>query len=237
MKNSKFTYIILVVICILLSGCSSKKADIPIQMKTGEGDYVARIAFKDYGSITFRLFEESSEEAVSSFIDLANSGYYENLSVSQIIEDYCVVIGSADTAISGNSEKAEAQNTKKKNAFYPFYGAVCISDKTGCDASQLMIIGTKSDFLSNLKELLEYKKITVPEYLDNAYGVEMSEEDLQTYYQYGGAPWLYGHTLVIGQIYDGFDVLDNISMAVTDDNGSYSPLESITIESVEIVNQ
>ena len=233
MKNSKFLYILILVLCIALTGCGKKNMGTPVQLEKGAGDYVARISFKDYGTITFRLFEDSSKEAVESFVNKAQSGYYEGLSVGTLIEDYCLVIGDLESSSTASDSKVKINDN-----YYPYRGALCITDiSDAVDASRFMIVNSDTEFLKNLEELLAYKKVTLSEYLDTAYGVKLNESELQSFYTYGGTPWLYGHALVFGQVYEGFEVLDAINRAVTLEDGSYKPEEDIIIESVEVVKQ
>ena len=91
-----------------------------------------------------------------------------------------------------------------------------------------------SDFLKELETLLAYRKITPAEYYKTAYGTDLDEDTLALFEKYGGAPWLYGHCIVFGQVSEGFEVLEAISDVEVEDGNTYSPLEDIIIESVSI---
>ena len=78
--------------------------------------------------------------------------------------------------------------------------------------------------------------MTFSDYLKEAYNTKLTEEQLNFYYTYGGAPWLYGHQTVFGQVVDGFDVLDTISEAKVTSHCVPNPgifIESVTVEVVQ----
>ena len=74
--------------------------------------------------------------------------------------------------------------------------------------------------------------ITLSQYLKEAYGTEVTEEQLQLYETYGGAPWLYGHNTVFGQIYEGYDVLD--AVMETKVTSKFRPNPAILISKVRV---
>lgn len=233
MKNSKFIYIIIVTLILILCGCGKKSADLDAQFETGSGDYVARISISDYGQITFRIFSDAAYDAVQKFISDANSGLYNGTCINTVIEDYCLIMNSTSAEDSARFELSQSSDK-----YRPYRGALCFSDiADGIAPGKVMIINSDTDFLNDLSSLLEYKQVTLAEYLSQAYGVSLSEEELSAYQNYGGAPWLYGHTVVFGQVYEGFDVLDRINSAVTSEDSQYKPEEDIVIESIEIIQQ
>ena len=58
---------------------------------------------------------------------------------------------------------------------------------------------------------------TFSDYIKFGYKTELTRDELETYREYGGAPWLDGHTAVFGQAYDGLDVLDAVIAAHSED--------------------
>ncbi len=232
--NKRLLIIILTLITLVSSACSKAGKPIdPIQLTTKETGHVARINVKNYGCIDIRLFDNAAPEAVKSFIDSAQSNFYNGKSVYNVIKDFAVICGK-ETVVSDH--KNDKDFSKEINTdFYPLRGAVCLSDEgAGITADHFFIVNTDKDFLSDLRNVLAYKNITLQEYFKNAYGTEISDELLSVFEKYGGAPWLYGHSIVFGQITEGFDVLDRISAAELSDNGSYIPAEDIIIENIEI---
>ena len=81
---------------------------------------------------------------------------------------------------------------------------------------------------------MEYKGYSLQEYLEAGFNTRLSEDVLNEYLTYGGAPWLHGHHTVFGQIYDGFEVMDQISGVATD--GKDRPFEDVMIQTIRIFN-
>ena len=104
----------------------------------------------------------------------------------------------------------------------------------GTNTSSFYFVCTKPATIQSLSEPLDARyQMTFPEYLEEAYNTKMTEEDLQFYYTYGGAPWLYGHPTVFGQVYAGFDVLDSLCEARVTSKCVPNPgifIESVTVE-------
>ena len=233
--NRILCLILLFSIVFSATGCKKKSSGIPIQFTEGSGTNVARISFKDYGSIDIRLFENYAPSAVQSFISLAEQGYYNGKTVKSVIKDYCVLVGEASDSNSANTS-SKSFDAELSSELFPFEGALCITEGSNISCEQFMLITSGKDFLSNLKELLSYKKVTPAEYYENAYGTKLSEEQLKLYDEYGGTPWLYGHCIIFGQVYEGFDVLKKLNLIEINEEADelYSPLEDVVIEYIEI---
>ena len=224
--------ICLLLAAVLLAGCGKSGKAEPIQLDPAVGDHIAVITFADYGSISVRLFGNTAPEAVEQFIRLAQEGMYTGSTLKSVIDDYCLMVtGSA----ADNHATDKAFKDEINNDYYPLRGALCITgsgDKIS--AQQFMIVTSDTEFLKELETLLAYRKITPAEYYKTAYGTDLDEDTLALFEKYGGAPWLYGHCIVFGQVSEGFEVLEAISDVEVEDGNTYSPLEDIIIESVSI---
>lgn len=235
----KKTYILpIVLLMILISSfsvsCSSDRSSIPLQLQEGSGDHVARIYINNYGSFDLRLFENESKTTVNSFINLAEEGFYNGKSVYSVINDYCLLMGDK-SACSDSNEDVDKEFKKSGKKLYPLTGSLCvINDGSGITAEHFMIVTADDAFLTNLKDLLAYKMITLQEYFKTAYGKDIDESTLDIFYKYGGAPWLMGDCIVFGQIFDGMDIVNKISSAEVTEDASYSPLEDIIIDHIEV---
>ena len=205
----------------LLTACHKKKVTAPVQLGSTAGERTAVINFEDYGSISLRLFENDAPEAVAQFIRLAQNGKYNGNTVKNVIDDYCLMVmaSEADTGASGKDFKDEI-NT----GYYPFRGALCLTESSGISSQQFMIVTADNVFLKELEELLAYKKVTPEEYFKTAYGAEIDEETYKLFLANGGAPWLYGHCIIFGQVYEGFEVLDSISKVEIEEGIPILPL-------------
>ena len=201
------------------------------------GDIIVKITVKKYGTISIKLFPNEAPKAVENFTTLAKQGCYENVKLARIVADYLIQSSTAQgytTSIYGGGFEVETSDKLR-----PVRGALCMADaaEDGTNTSSFYIVSTKPELLRSLSEPLDARyQMTFSDYLEEAYNTKLSEEDLEFYYTYGGAPWIYGHQTVFGQVYDGFDVLDSISEAKVTSQCVPNPgvfIEKITVETVE----
>lgn len=185
-----------------------------------------RISVKDIGDIKIRLFPEEAPCACGRFEKLADDGYYEGKPFGRIIDDYLI-----QTSVTAD-ERYEKYADEFSTNLLPYRGALLAANEGTPDtnSTEFMIVTADADFLQGLSDLVNYKKITLSEYLNKTYGSNINESGLISYMVYGGAPWLYGRHTVFGQVFDGFDVLDRITK--TDVNNDFIPLEDVIIEEV-----
>ena len=236
-----FSLLILVLI-ISVAGCN-KKTGIPVQISeiSGETDIqnnkYAIVEIENFGTLKFKLFDKYAPLEVESFCNLVNEGFFDDKPVYMIIKDFCFFSGDKNSGErinnAGNSGTAE----NKKISLYPLRGALCLTDGNDTDGytcGNFSVIQTSAQFLSELEELLKYKKVTLQEYIKQAYGADLDNDTLEIFTKYGGAPWLYGHCKVFGQLVEGGDVLDRICSMEVSDDANFSPMEDIVIESIII---
>ncbi len=200
------------------------------------GDTIVKITVKKYGTICIKLFPEEAPKAVENFTTLARQGCYENVKFSRVVADYIIQSATAQgyqSSIFGGGFEQETSDKLK-----PVRGALCMADagEEGTITTSFYIVATKPSILQTLDEPLDARyQMTFSEYLQEAYHTKMSEDELNYYYTYGGAPWLYGHQTVFGQVYDGFDVLDSILEARVTSKCVPNPgifIESVTVETL-----
>ena len=98
--------------------------------------------------------------------------------------------------------------------------------------SQFFIVQEKAAKVEEIKKYVEYKGKTLKEYFKTGYDTDLSDDQIDRFLTYGGAPWLSGHHTVFGQLYKGFEVLDAIS--VTDTNTKNVPLKDVVIKTIKI---
>ena len=80
----------------VLSGCGKK---------SGIGIHHAEIDIKDYGVISVELDGDTAPITVQNFMDLANSGFYDNLTFHRIISGFMIQGGDPDGNGTGGSDK------------------------------------------------------------------------------------------------------------------------------------
>lgn len=80
----------------VLSGCGKK---------SGVGIHHAEIDIKDYGVISVELDGDTAPITVQNFMNLANSGFYDNLTFHRIISGFMIQGGDPDGNGTGGSDK------------------------------------------------------------------------------------------------------------------------------------
>lgn len=80
----------------VLSGCGKK---------SGVGIHHAEIDIKDYGVISVDLDGDTAPITVQNFMDLANSGFYDNLTFHRIISGFMIQGGDPDGNGTGGLTK------------------------------------------------------------------------------------------------------------------------------------
>ena len=201
------------------------------------GDIVATIMVKKYGTIKVRLFPNEAPKAVENFVELAEQGCYNGVKFARIVEDY-IVQSSTAQGYSGSIYGGGFAIETSENLM-PVRGALCMADagEDGTNTSSFFFVATKASTLQSLEEPLDARyQITFSDYLSEAYHTDLTEKQLQFFYTYGGAPWLYGHQTVFGQIIEGFDVLDTLCEAKVTSKCVPNPgifIESVTITKIE----
>ncbi len=199
-----------------------------------KGETCAEFVISGYGSIFVRLFPAEAPKAVENFTALAKEGYYDNMKIDRIIADYLVQSGNPD-GDSGKSIYGGGFPNEISEKLIPARGALCMANfgEDGTNTSQFFLVQTSSKVIRALSEPLENRyHMSLREYFNEAYQTDLSEAELKRYELYGGAPWLFGHHTVFGQIYDGFSVLDRLCEAKV--TSKLKPNPSITVETVRI---
>ena len=64
----------------------------------------ATIVLKGYAPMTFELFPNQAPITVANFADLANRGFYDNLTICRIVKGYVIQGGSPDNDIMTDSD-------------------------------------------------------------------------------------------------------------------------------------
>ena len=193
-----------------------------------EGTPIAIIT-TSYGEIRAVLYPEQAPNTVQNFINLANSGYYDNSYVFRIQKDTYFAGGSADKEGNLNtevtSEDTECIDNELSKDLWPFKGAFCsLSSKSNCSGSRFMVVNS-----------VEYTDEFKQDLLD-VFSEDNDTRLADTFIKYGGIPNFSQQNTIFAQTYYGFDVIDKIcSQDVTDaENDDLTPAGDILIEKIEI---
>lgn len=231
------------------------------------GDLIATFEIEDYGTIKAVLFPEVAPVGVENFQKLCDAGFYKGLKIHRVISDFMFQGGSAngdgtggEAMVNGGKFSIEtAQNARH------FYGALCYAN-AGADnnSTQFYIVNNKEPiYLDNdinvgaVKNSIDQCKEASAAYKAQGADDYAAYYDRQaTYYQtmldwitsandeikerykeMGGTPSLDGNYTVFGQVYEGFDVIDELSAAEVKDNGAgeiSKPVKDIIIKNVSV---
>lgn len=244
MKRLKKFFVLAVALGILavsLVGCSEPVKPQMLQYNEDgtvilpeEGEEVAVITVKDYGTITIRFFPEEAPKAVDNFITLAKQGYYDNLTVHRIIKDFMIQSGDPRGDGTGGRSADGGQFEDEFSAnLYNYVGAVSMANAgLNTNGSQFFINeGSSSEINDELFDsIIDYNKN------QRGYGREYFDQSVKDLYaKVGGNPLLDGAHTVFGQVIDGMDVVHAIASVETSGGNEGKPLEQVIVESIQIV--
>ena len=76
------------------------------------------IAFikENYGTIKVELYPDKAPETVANFINLANNGFYDNLTFHRIVSDFMIQGGSSDGTGSGSAKLSDLDKKIQANS-------------------------------------------------------------------------------------------------------------------------
>ena len=172
--------------------------------KPQSGETIA-IMKTNKGEMKIRLFKEIVGFAAENFIELAKQGKYDNAPFHRIISGFMIQGGDFTRRNGTGGHASKGPGTT-------------IADKYDSK-------------LSHIRGAVSWAKTAMPHSIGSQFFIVHPEEGTHFLdHPEDGGP-AEGYT-VFGQLFEGFDVLDEIASAKTDYNDK--PLEDILIESVSI---
>lgn len=236
---------------ILSVGCSNKSSSGNVdEITLTEGDTIAVIEVEGYGTIKAKLFPDIVPIGVKNFVDLAASEYYTGKTFHRVISDFMIQGGSENgDGTGGTAADGGKFSIETSDKAYHFYGALCyanagpdentcqfyiVNNKTGVDTDEQAKYFTQ--LAEQYKDTLTASQI---EYYTNlstrftAYPQNVKDK----YKTVGGVPYLDGDYTVFGQVIEGMDIVDAISICEVEEgfDGAVSkPVDEILISSVKI---
>ncbi len=246
-----------------IDGTSVSAAGNISEVKVQTGDIVAEFEIEGYGTIKAKLFPEYAPTGVENFVALANEGFYDGLTIHRVIKGFMLQGGSLNGDGTGGEAAEGGTFGIETNAdMRHFYGALCYANAMGNNSCQFYIVNNNEPqdlaemdlelIRSNAEIAAQYATMfeagTIEQqyyaYMAEYYGnlAEMTEtapaDVIAKYKTDGGTPQLDGGYTVFGQVYEGFDVIDDISSCSVKTNAggeASEPIETITIKSVKII--
>ena len=198
-----------------------------------EGDPIA-IVDTTLGEVRFRLFPEQSPNAVANFTELANSGYYNGTYVFHAESGVYSAAGAPNKDGTVNDSSHEVVERELHENLWPFKGAVCAMTTTVDKGVKEFLFGGGTYYngsrfaLINTIEFDDQMKADIRE-------VSESKELAEAFIKHGGIPNFSQQMTVIGQTYQGMDVIEKLSALETENKGPYKiPKDDIMIISVTI---
>lgn len=196
--------------------------DVGFQFEAPEKGEEIAVFETNYGDIKIRLFPDSAPIAVANFKGLIGQGYYDGVIFHRVIKDFMIQGGDPKgTGMGGESLWGEGFEYEFNANLLHFNGALSMAHSSlpNSNGSQFFIVNSPS---VSAAEVSMYG-------LDQYY----SDEALALYEEHGGAYYLDGMInsdghAVFGQVFEGMDVVDEISSVETDSNDK--PLKDVVIE-------
>ena len=225
--------------CLALTGCSLKEklsgsasgtktisrpavesAEIQF-VHPAAGDTVA-VFDTSAGVFKAVLFPTLAPQACDNFLGLVQAGYYNGLTVSRVENEFLVEAGQGADGRGATIWNGSRYPVEATDKLHHYSGALCAAtDSSGQCASVFYVMGTLPGSASVTQELV-----------DQMNAASYRAEVVSAYQTVGGAPYLDYTDTVLGQVYEGMDVVDAIGQAAVDEN--QKPTEAITINRVSI---
>lgn len=188
-----------------------------VLMRTSEGDLVMELS-------------ELTPIHLNNFVNLVESGYYKGLQFHRVINNFMIQGGDNKTRKSGRKfeEPADIDN-EILTSLHHVRGALAAArnptemnpDRKSSGSQFYIVDGAEMDE-KKLKRIRAEKLF------------EYSEDQIQSYYDLGGAPQLDGEYTVFGKLVRGFDTLEKIASTKTDKFDK--PLNPVTILEARMLN-
>nr|WP_042274101.1 peptidylprolyl isomerase [[Clostridium] dakarense] len=144
-KIRKILLCALLVSSVSLAGCAKEEPMVD-EVRTPPKELpIAKISIKDYGTIEAELYPHIAPNTVNNFISLANSGFYNGLTLHRIVKDFVLQGGCPEgTGMGGPgySIKGEFTNNNFKNDLKHTEGVLSMARSQNNDSagSQFFIV-------------------------------------------------------------------------------------------------
>ncbi len=188
-----------------------------------EGEEVV-VLKTNHGDIFIRLFEEAAPKAVENFKTHVKNGYYDGIIFHRVIDDFMIQGGDpTGTGRGGESIWGKPFEDEIDLNYRNFRGALSMANAgPNTNGSQFFIVQkgpVEEDIIRQMRDLGASKGYP--------------DEIVDAYENIGGTFWLDGKHTVFGQVYNGMDVVDEISFQPK--NAMDKPNEDVVIEKAEIL--
>lgn len=201
--------------------------------KPENGDPIAIIDTTE-GEIRIVLYPEQSPEAVKNFTELANSGYYDNTYIFESRDGkYC---GGGTPAKNGSVGKKTNEHIKRElhQDLWPFRGAVCMVQTDYVRTFKQKVLGGGTYYNGSrfyILNSIDFTDDIISDLKENSASPELAD----AFVEKGGIPNFSQQMTIIGQTYEGFDVIEKLSSLEGKKTGKYiTPTDDVMIRSITI---
>lgn len=179
------------------------------------------------GTIRIRLFPDEAPKTVAHFKKLAEEGFYNDQLIFAQKENMTLITGADDeTGGSGKlaTDDGKALQPEITANLWHFSGAVSVFGYQENRFSGKYLADSRFFILGDVKPTSDMAN----EMTDCGF----PEEVVEKYKEYGGFPQFTGAYTVFGHVYDGMDVVNELTQMKT--TGDWSVLKDAKIEKIEI---
>lgn len=186
-----------------------------------KGEKIAVMNVRDYGEVKIKLFPDACPKGVENFMGLCDMNYYDELIFHRVIPHFMDQGGDPrGNGTGGQSMWGGDFDGGISQGLYHFSGAVAYGNagSTASDGSQFYIVNTAPG------------EVRDEEYIDQ---MGLPENVKALYKEKGGTPSLDGRYTIFGQVFEGYEIIQQIGQVETDDNDK--PLKQVVMDSIRIV--
>lgn len=217
-----------IILSFVLTGCGNKNGAVSNTQNSlssqlnepKKGETIATFVVKDYGNIKVRFFDQEAPKAVENFITHSKNGYYDGLTFHRVISNFMIQGGDPNGNGTGGESIWQAPfENEISDHLLPIRGALCMANAgPDTNGSQFFIV--------------QAGKISKEDMKVYAAQTELTEEEQNMFIEQGGAPYLKGGYTVFGQVFEGMEIVDQISQVKTDSMDK--PETAVIIEKITI---
>ncbi len=200
--------------------------------------YTAEIVIKDYGTITLHLDGETAPITVNNFVKLAESGFYDGLTLHRIMEGFMMQGGYPEGKGTGGQKDENGNEINIKGEFSANDVKNTISHNRGVismarGASQFEQYLSYGYTVETLAQATGYSAKEIKADIEAGYNSASS----QFFIVHEDSTFLDGNYAAFGWVTDGIEIVDKIceDAKPTDDNGTISADQQPIIETIRII--
>lgn len=212
MKNTLFLFLSL---CLL-------------QLSNAQTQYPDMVIETTMGNIKIRLYDGTSQHS-KNFVKLVNEGYYNGQLFHRVIINFMVQTGDDKSKnapaekILGNGGKPYTIPAEFNAMYYHKKGAISaartsdeVNPKKESSGSQFYIVQGQKYTAAQLNYFVQQKQHK-----------PFTNQEITDYTTLGGTPFLDDNYTVFGEVIEGLDIVENMTLVATDRNDR--PLDDIKI--------